>query len=657
MKKIVGILLLFFAAGALFAQSTADLEVVVTADRKATEETDTTAFVSVITAEDIVESGAQSIVDILESLPGVQFRSTSGPANAQISMSGFGENSFGRVAVLLDGRLQNNLDMQGINWQNIPLDSIERIEVLHGGGSVLYGSGAVGGVVNIITKETDAPVSLEASGSYGSFMTHRESVSLGASNDLGSLQVGGGYFSTNAYRDRNASDSADATVAGTLYPTDALSFGLNLDLTRSFYEMPGGLTEAQFDADPTQAVNQEDEYLGYQVGTSVTTDYALGDSAEVELLLGYEYKNMAVDFASSGTFTDRLYNIFDVKPKFTWKSEYKDIHYELVSGIDLRSSALDVKTYNDVDRNSLFTTYDVSLISGGGYIDCDAALLSTLGISGGVRYDLGRITAENQDKSVDDYNDHNGIAWSAGLRWNPTESSKVYLRHERLFRYPFTDEQAAIYGYGSDAFYTDLEAEHGYLYEVGGYLASENLMRLDLRTYMMDMINEIAYNSDTGLNENLDNTRRLGIESTLTVMPVKVLKIATTYGYVLPYFTNGSNDGKQIPLVSNHELEGSVKAYLPSNLTANVDAEYRSSYYKGGDNANSQPQVDGYLLVNAGMGWTYEMKNSSLTLNLVIENILDVSYSSLSYYSVWSGNSSYYPGQGRAITFSGSYKL
>ena len=647
------IVFLMLSAHFLSAEESTDLKVVVTADRIETVETGTAAGVSVITAEDIDASSAVDIIALLETIPGVQFKSFSGPAQAQISMGGFGENSYGRVVVLVDGRQQNNPDMQGVNWLSIPLDSIERIEVLHGGGSVLYGSGAVGGVVNIITREADAPVSIETSGSYGSNMTHTENLSVGMSNALGGVRIGGSYFATDGYRDRSAMNNSDAVLSGELYPSDLLKLSLDFNFNRNFYEMPGGLTEAQFKDDPTQAVNQDDEALDYQLGTSIEAQYAIGDTSDAEILIGYEYKNIAVDMTSYVQFTDRIYNTFDIKPKFAWKSAFGSAEAAIVSGIDFRISNLSAKVYSDLDRTSLSNNYDVGLIAGGGYMDADIALYDSIGISSGVRYDAARISAENSDGTIDDYKDHSGFAWSAGLRWNPTELTKVYLRHERLFRYPFTDEQSDTSGGLSEKFSSNLEAERGYLYEVGGYYLFGKSLRTDVRAYLMDMYDEIAYVGSwpSGQNENLDATRRIGFESSVTLLPLKYLKITGTYGYVLPYFTNGTDEGNQVPLVSNHEAEGSVSADLPLNLAATVGAAYRSAYYQAGDNANTQDMADDYFLMNAGVSWFRELDKGVISLSLSIENILDLSYSPYIYYT------QYYPAQGRSITVSGSYKM
>jgi iron complex outermembrane receptor protein len=620
------------------------ISVVVTADRTETEETKTSAMVTIITAEEIADSGAADIPALLEALPGVQFRSYSGPAEAQISMGGFGENSFGRVVVLVNGRRLNNPDMSGINWQSIPVDSIERIEVLHGGGSVLYGNGAIGGVVNIITRKAVEPFSLTASSSWGSFKTFKEAFSLGLSSEAGELRIGGDWYLTDGHRDRTGQQSAHATLGGSLYPSDRLALGLDLAYSFNFYEMPGGLTEAQFEDDPTQAVNQEDESTEHALSADLSSEYALGDSASLDVLVGYEYKNFAPDMVSfwpSGSFTDRLYNTLSLNTKLNIGTALSGTPINIVSGIDSQYTGLEIIDYDSLDRDNQIDRTEVEFIALGAYVDTDVELSDRSGFSAGFRIDGANITDGDADKW------HFGPAWSAALRFNPDSNYKLYLRHERTFRYPFTDEQIT-----SGTFLEDLEAEHGYLFETGAMIRIRELARIDSRAYVNLMQDEIAYVGffPAGQNENIDNTRRIGGEVKVEFDLSDAILIKGSYGYVLPTFTNGDNEGNQIPLVSNHEAEGSVNVSLPFSFETEAGVSYRGEAFQGGDSANSAQKMDPYVLVNAAIRWKQELGKGNIALSGAIDNILDLTYAPYMTYSYY-----YYPAPGRSFTLSGSY--
>jgi len=113
------------------------------------------ANVQVITREEIAESTSANIPDILSQIGGLNVRNTQGGQlnlNATIDMGGYGATANSTTLVLVDGQRINPIDSSSISWESIPIDSINRIEILRGGASVQYGNGAVGGVINIITN-------------------------------------------------------------------------------------------------------------------------------------------------------------------------------------------------------------------------------------------------------------------------------------------------------------------------------------------------------------------------------------------------------------------------------------------------------------------------------------------------------------------------
>ncbi len=111
---------------------------------------------SVITAEDIQQSPAQTLPDILQSQAGIQLQHVSAGANGardSVDLRGFGASAPSNVLVLVNGRRFNDFDLQGFDFSSIPINAIQRIEITRGNsGAVLYGDGAIGGVINIVTK-------------------------------------------------------------------------------------------------------------------------------------------------------------------------------------------------------------------------------------------------------------------------------------------------------------------------------------------------------------------------------------------------------------------------------------------------------------------------------------------------------------------------
>src|SRR4030043_232451 len=122
----------------------------------------TPANVTVITREEIEKSNSQTVIDLVRTEVGVVVRDYYGTGKtASVDIRGFGETGPLNTLVLVDGRRVNEIDLSGVDWTQIPLDQIERIEILRGPGSVLYGDNAVGGVINIITRKPEKPLSFE----------------------------------------------------------------------------------------------------------------------------------------------------------------------------------------------------------------------------------------------------------------------------------------------------------------------------------------------------------------------------------------------------------------------------------------------------------------------------------------------------------------
>ena len=117
----------------------------------------TAAAVFVITAEDIRRSGATNLPDVLRMAPGVDVQQIDANAWA-ISIRGFNQRYSNKVLVMIDGRTVYTPTFSGVYWDQIdmPLDNIERIEVIRGPGSTIWGANAVNGVISILTKSAKA---------------------------------------------------------------------------------------------------------------------------------------------------------------------------------------------------------------------------------------------------------------------------------------------------------------------------------------------------------------------------------------------------------------------------------------------------------------------------------------------------------------------
>ncbi|ADQ14784.1 TonB-dependent receptor plug domain-containing protein [Halanaerobium hydrogeniformans] len=142
-------------------------EVVVTASRYEEAIMDTPVSIEVISQEDIAQSNSQNVADLLNTYTGVSITDFGGPAGAkQVNIRGA---SASQVLILLDGQPINEPQNGGFDLGLIPTNNIERIEVIKGPASVIYGANAMGGVVNIITKDIEVEPQTRVSLNYGSY--------------------------------------------------------------------------------------------------------------------------------------------------------------------------------------------------------------------------------------------------------------------------------------------------------------------------------------------------------------------------------------------------------------------------------------------------------------------------------------------------------
>ena len=171
----------------------------------------TGAAVHVITQEDIRRSGATNIPDLLRTVPGVEVARIDTNSWA-ISIRGFNDRYANKVLVLIDGRSVYSPSFSGVYWegQDMPLEDIERIEVIRGPGGTVWGANAVNGVINIITKSSkDTPGGLITAGT-GSETTADGLVQYGGTvGQKGTYRVFGKYSNTDSSLLPNGGEAAD----------------------------------------------------------------------------------------------------------------------------------------------------------------------------------------------------------------------------------------------------------------------------------------------------------------------------------------------------------------------------------------------------------------------------------------------------------------
>ncbi|MFP4083123.1 MAG: TonB-dependent receptor [Candidatus Aminicenantes bacterium] len=196
-----------------------EVVVTATATRKAVQ--DCSAAVSVVRAEDIKAVWASNALNLLGVLPGIFIQRTGDFGRADVGIRGIGQRGR-RITILIDGRPEK-MGLYGCTITHaFPVDNVERIEVVRGPSSVLYGSEAMGGVVNILTRTPEEGFETDFSASYGSFNTHQLNLRHG-----GKLGKFGYYFTL----DRRKSDGHRQNSG---YKGTALTGKLNYNFSSHF---------------------------------------------------------------------------------------------------------------------------------------------------------------------------------------------------------------------------------------------------------------------------------------------------------------------------------------------------------------------------------------------------------------------------------------
>ena len=629
---------------------------VVTADRSGQEAYRIPANVTVLTAEDLAKGKYLTVDDALSAQPGIHVRSITGnPATSEISMRGFGENSHGRVLILLDGRRLNRPDLATINWFQIPLSRVERIEIVRGSATAMYGDNALAGVINIITRTgSDEPTGY-VSADAGSFGTHNIGGSMsGKEGDL-SYAINAELYNTDGYRARSGADSLGGGVNLAYDLTRNIETTLGLSWQSVDYDIPGYLTKAQMDVNPEQSVNPNDdaenEYLNADVGVCAS----ISDNRRFEMNLSYGRKDIKSNVESWSIFSDLAIDTFAATPRYTIDGELRGHANSFLVGVDYYYDTFELDRFGTRDRNAGSGDADVGKTTMAIYARNELTLADRLLLTAAGRFESAEVDAEVTSfgaATVDDDTTHDGSAVDVALLKYFENKSKIFVRAGTMYRYPFVDEQVSYYGWG-DAFYGDIDPEEGWNVELGGRANVTPDLSAGLTFFLTEMKDEIAYNPLTMRNENLDETSRTGVEADVTLR-AEGYTLSANYSLTQAEFAEGLNDGKDVPLVPNHKASIIGELDLPADLTLRGVVTYTGESYLGGDNANDGPKLDDYTVVDLFLRYACNAIEG-LEAYAGVENLFDEEYASLGYRGF--PEDGYYPSPGIAYRGGVSYRF
>ena len=304
-------------------------EVVVTATRTPKLLKDAPIVTRVITERDIQRTDATHIGDLLQTeIPGIEF-SYSMNQQTSLNMSGFGGNS---VLFLVDGERLAGETLDNVDYSRLNMDNVGRIEIVKGAASSLYGSNAVGGVVNIISKQSEEPWSVNINGRYGAHNEQRYGGSIGFKqgkfNSLTNIQ----YASIDEIDLSKGTDNTEIGDYSKIYghytfnakerliysPLDNLKF-----TARAGY----------FFRERNSSESLKDRYRGFSGG--LKGNYTLGKSDDLELSYSFDQYDKS-DYMVANSLDVRDYSNVQHSLRSLYNHTFADKHILTVGGDYMR---------------------------------------------------------------------------------------------------------------------------------------------------------------------------------------------------------------------------------------------------------------------------------------------------------------------------------
>lgn len=640
LKPLATLLPLLFVSVSSTAQEAAQhAEVVVTATRFHDPAAPVAADVTVIDRREIQATGALTLPDVLKYQAGLNISSLYGSigADTAIDMRGFGEGATSRTLVLLNGQRLNALDNVNVDWGLVPLDSIERIEIIHGSGSVLYGDNAVGGVINIITgKQKDGAHVLVGAGSQ-----NNTQLTAGLSRQWGAINLNltANHQDTDGWRQNNKQkrDNLSGRVS-----TD-LSHGVAyVDLGWSTLEtgLPGSLTQAQYDSNP----RQPETYDSYSErrNTHIRPGLAiqLAETLKLAAEIGYaksENTSYISNYCAWGScFDSRTTDVWSFTPHLQWQHGLGGtggMASKTTFGLDYYDGDLTADK-SASNHGRIINTLKIKQKSQAFYLQNQTELMSNLSLSLGARH-------QQIDQSATDAmgarlsNDHSKNIGELGLNYQLAAGTRVFSKIGSTFRNANLDELTTFSGFVSKP----VRPEQGHFIDLGlEHKGSDYALKLT--AYHLGMKDEIAYNSVTFENENLAKTRHEGIDLSGHYNLNPQWQFTGGLNHQKAEFSEGANNGKKIPLVPALKATAGIRYQPLTALSLSLLANHVGERYSGGDASNNAfPKLSAYTTADLVVNW----HQASWTARARITNLTDQKYASSAYYG------KYYPADGRSF--------
>ena len=613
-----------------------------------------TRSVSVIDQEDIKNSTAKYVPELLKSKAGITVtNSTGNPKGMTVDIRGFGDTANRNVLVLVDGRRTNPMDISGPDWAAIPLETVERVEIVRGPSSVLYGDNAAGGVINVVTKKAKAGFHAKAETEIGLHQYKRTGATVSGANDWSNGLFHYENTQDDGWRNNSqywANDWFGKFGVGPFY-------GAGVNFTAGHHQdrsgLPGNLTTKKMnEIGRTGSTTSKDHAWSQE--TYFTADpewkFELGDDAFViSGFNSFQRRLSKADVVSWGSHTQNNLDSYEFQPKVSWARPITDwLTSKLTTGLDFLSGTNDTK---NVGWTSDFTTVtkkslDVYIIENLSGWD---KLLLNLGFRGGwAKYSFDQSGAMTNYDTASMRN----ASFDFGAGYKLFERSLAYFDVSRSFRMPATDEfYSSMWAFGG-GLNTGLKQQQEMDYELGIRDNTFKPFNVAGNFFLSDIKDEIYVYSDpiTIVNSNYESpTRRYGfeLESSLKLFQKRWFNITPFFNLTTQktYFKGGQYSGKTIPLVPEFKYATGYSLQPVKGLTISAELNHLGHQSPVNDQKNNLPKLKAYSVVDMKVqyGWRFATVWISLT------NLFNKKYSDYSISNQAGTMEVYYPSQGRNV--------
>ena len=591
--------------------------------------------VTIIDRATIEASHAQFVTDLLKGQAGLIVRDTSSTGSkAKVDMGGFGETAQSNMVVLIDGRRVNSPDLSGVDWTQLSAAQIERIEITHGASSVLYGDGAVGGVINIVTRIPESGGKLTLGG--GSFGASDGALRLGAVSGKSRMEINVSGDKMDGYRDNSKYERIDAGARAEVDLTDMVSIRVSGNHHADRAGLPGSLTAIEAAANPKQTKKPADWGKSTDSFIDAGISVAHDSGVELDLAASFRKRDTAAEFHFPAAFpVSSTLRTRTLRPKISYKTA-GSVSVAVVAGGELEWSDGQVSSFDyQRKRQGLYGQANV------GFLDDRAHL------SGGYRHEtMDDLFGTAGSSSIS----NNLNAWEMGGSFKVVEGVIVKAQYARSIRLPALDER---YTAAVPAWFIPASLNTALLAQTGNHLSASIIFsRGDVNTELAfsraDMSNEIFYNPATFANENYTSkTRHDVFRATINWDVHELAKLSLNYSHTKAQFRGGSYSGNTLPAVPVDNISASWSANWLEGLGTVLKVTHVGSSFYVSDQANANPKLAAYTVWDAIVNYRYH----AVDMFARIDNLTNERHATYGAYT------SLYPAAGMQMRAGVSYSF